>query len=302
MSTKPKVSQKNAPKRSPASDYQLIDSGTFLKLEQVGPFRIVRPAASAVWSPSKSQNEWKDVDARFYRYENGNGEWKVFNSEIKKPWTIKIDEITFNVKLTGFGHLGLFAEQMRNWRHLRDLIAKRVAAGGERPRILNLFAYTGGSTLFAASAGAEVVHLDASKSSVAWARENAASSGLADRPIRWIVDDVKEFVTKELRRGKQYEGIILDPPTYGRGTKNEVWKIETDLVPLLEDLKKLFSNNPLFMLLSSHSPGYTPVSLENQLRQICKGFGGEYKSAEMVIQDSTDKALPSGADCLWQKD
>ncbi len=296
--TKP---QKATSKNTDNVDYHLIDSGGFLKLEQVGPFRIVRPAASAVWAPTLPEKEWQKFDAQFMRYENGNGEWKVVNPEIKKPWTIKIDDITFNVKLTGFGHLGLFAEQMKNWRRLREEIAKHVAKG-EKPRVLNLFAYTGGSSLFAAAAGAEVVHLDASKSSVAWARENAVSSGLAEKPVRWIIDDVKEFVAKELRRGKQYEGIILDPPSYGRGTKNEVWKIEDDLLPLLRDLKKLFSDKPMFLLLSSHSPGYTPVSLENQLRQVCGDWGGQYTSSEMVIRDSTDKLLPSGADCLWFKE
>jgi 23S rRNA (cytosine1962-C5)-methyltransferase len=277
-------------------NYELIDSGNFRKLENVGPFRISRPAPSAVWEPSLSPNDWKkNLSAEFVRYETGNGEWKVFDDAIKKPWRIQIDDITFGLKLTGFGHLGLFPEQLKNWRAIRNLIAGRK----EKTRVLNLFAYTGGSTLFAAAAGAEIVHLDASKSSVTWARENAEASGLADRPIRWIVEDVQEFVQKELRRGKTYEGIILDPPSYGRGHKNQIWQIEDHLVPLLKDLKKLMSESPLFILLSSHSPGYTPISLENQLRQICAERGGTYLAQEMVIPDTTGKFLPSGADCLW---
>ncbi len=320
--------------------YQLLDSGNFMKLEQVGPFRISRPSACAVWDPVLPETEWKKVDAEFKRFSDGNGEWKINNPEIKQPWAINVSDVTFNLKLTGFGHLGIFAEQEKNWLQLRDIISKRKSKmkskrgsemsskvesempSGESFSVLNLFAYTGGSTLFAAAGGAEVVHLDASKSSVAWARENAASSKLEGCPIRWIVDDVQDFVQKEIRRGKKYQGIILDPPSYGRGSKNQVWKIEDHLLPLLKDLQKLMADDFSFMLLSAHSPGYTPISLENQLRQICGewrhslpgaatpagavshggGVGAavdRYDSGEMLIRDKADKALPSGAYCLF---
>lgn len=277
-----------------SSTYKLLDSGNFLKLEQVGPYRIVRPSLSAVWDPSSPDSEWKKIDAEFKRYKDGNGEWLVKNEAIKKPWTIQISDVTFNLKLTGFGHLGIFAEQEKNWRE----IYTRVKSARKPFRVLNLFAYTGGSTLFAAAAGAEVVHLDASKSSVAWARENAESSSLAEKPVRWIIDDVQEFVDKEVRREKQYEAIILDPPSYGRGQKNQVWKIEDHLMPLLKKMKKLMSPDFSFMLLSSHSPGYTPVSLENQLRQVyadqLKSKKVSFDSAEMLITDTHGKSLPSG--------
>jgi len=285
-----------------ASHYQLLDSGNFRKLEQVGPFRLVRPSPSAVWEPALPEKEWKKFDAEFVRYSDGNGDWKVNNPEIKKPWAVKIQGITFQMKLTGFGHLGIFAEQEANWLQIREII-ERTQPTKEKPfRVLNLFAYTGGSTLFAAAAGAEVVHLDASKTSVAWARENAELSGLKDCPVRWIVDDVQEFVEKEIRRGRTYHGIILDPPSYGRGQKNQVWKIEDHLTPLLKNLKKIMDADFGFMLLSSHSPGYTPVSLENQLKQICgAGLKAEFVSGEMVIHSEAGMALPSGAYSLMKR-
>lgn len=284
-----------------------------MKLEQVGPYRVARPSASAVWDTVLPKSEWEKVDAEFQRFSDGNGEWKIFNEKIKNSWAIEVSGITFNLKLTGFGHLGIFAEQEKNWRQIREIISRRVAnrKGDSSFSVLNLFAYTGGSTLFSASGGAEVVHLDASKGSVAWARENAASSKLEGRPIRWIIDDVQDFVQKEIRREKKYQGIILDPPSYGRGSKNQVWKIESHLLPLLKDLQKLMADDFSFLLLSAHSPGYTPISLENQLRQICGGWRKnlstaptkliqKYESGEMLIYDKADKALPSGAYCLYQ--
>lgn len=277
--------------------YQLLDSGHFMKLEQVGPFRVVRPSACAVWDPALPEKEWKRADAEFTRFADGSGEWKIKNPEIKTAWPIQVGDVVFNLKLTAFGHLGIFFEQEKNWRQIHETVAARSRGGGSAFHVLNLFAYTGGSTLFAAAAGAEVVHLDASKSSVAWARENAESSGLSERSIRWIVDDVQEFVQKEIRRGRKYQGIILDPPSYGRGSKNQVWKIEEHLLPLLKNLQKLMADDFSFLLLSAHSPGYTPISLENQLRQICGGSQrpGRYDSGEMVIIEKTGRALPSGA-------
>lgn len=281
--------------------YRLLDSGHFKKLERVGPYRIVRPSACAVWDPVLPKKEWSQVDAEFVRYADGNGEWKIKNDAVKSPWTIDVHGVVFNIKLTGFGHLGIFAEQEKNWLQIREIIERKtpLSAGGPF-QVLNLFAYTGGSTLFSAAAGAEVVHLDASKSAVKWARDNAESSGLAGRPVRWIVDDVQEFVKKELRRGHRYQGIILDPPSYGRGIKNQIWKIEEHLMPLLKDLRLLMAEDFGFILLSAHSQGYTPLSLENQLRQIINGsYRGQYDSGEMVIQDETGKSLPSGAYCLF---
>ncbi len=301
-------------KPAPSRTYQLLDSGHFMKLEQVGPFRISRPSACAVWDPVLPASEWKKVDAEFQRRSDGTGDWKISNPKIKESWPIEIQGIVMNMKLTGFGHLGIFAEQEKNWVQIREIVSKEVASRGasaESFRVLNLFAYTGGSTLFSSAGGAEVVHLDASKTSVQWARENAESSGLGQNPIRWIVDDVQEFVDKEVRRGRTYHGLILDPPSFGRGAKNQMWKIEEHLLPLLKHMTKIMDDDFSFLLLSGHSPGYTPVSFTNQLKQICEPWVAKrrqagakieprYESGEMVILDKTGKSLPSGAYGLFQ--
>lgn len=268
--------------------YKLLDTGGFRKLEQVGPFRLIRPAATAVWDP-RSEVEWdSDVAAEFVRHRDGTGEWRVKDRSVEKPFEIEIEGIRFQIKLTSFGHLGIFPEQLSNWLRFRSIVRPGM-------RVLNLFAYTGGSSLFCAAAGAEVAHVDASRGTVKWASENARVSGLAERPIRWLVDDVKEFVSREVRRGSIYDGIILDPPSYGKGEKKQVWKIETDLMPLLRDLRQIFSGK--FICLSAHSEAYTPVSLKNQLLSV---FGeGSVEAGEMLIEDAGGVALPSGASALW---
>lgn len=278
--------------------YALLDSGGFRKLEQVGPFRLVRPAASAVWEPRLPAKEWSKVDAEFVRHRDGTGEWRVQNTKVQTPFTIDVRGLKFQIKLTSFGHLGIFPEQERNWLRFRELVAALKKAEPD-VRVLNLFAYTGGSTLACASAGAEVAHVDASKGTVKWASENARLTGLADKPVRWLVDDVKEFVARELRRGTKYDGLILDPPSYGKGEKKQVWKIETDLMPLLKDLKKIFSGRAnSFVCLSAHSEAYTPTSLKNQLLRVF-GTDAITEANEMLINDSSDLPLPSGASALW---
>jgi 23S rRNA (cytosine1962-C5)-methyltransferase len=278
--------------------YQLLDSGNFLKLEQVGPFRLVRPAATAVWDPRLPADAWSGAAAEFKRHRDGSGEWKIRDPRAKNPFEIEVHGLRFLIKLTSFGHLGIFPEQARNWLKFRELVAARKIRG-EATRVLNLFAYTGGSTLFCASAGAEVAHVDASKGTVKWASENAKLSGLSERPIRWLVDDVKEFVTREVRRGSKYDAIILDPPSYGKGEKRQVWKIESDLMPLLRDLEKIFSVGPgSFVCLSAHSEAYTPTSLKNQLLSVF-GQNGLTDASEMLIPDQSELPLPSGASALW---
>ena len=289
--------------------YRLLDSGRFVRLEQAGPYRIVRPAAAAIWEPTLPAEEWRNVDFTFHRTEQrsgqARGEWichtKRAKAALNESWPIQFDDIRLLIKFTSFGHIGLFAEQEKNWREIRRIISAQKSQKPHEPiRVLNLFAYTGAATLFAALAGAEAVHLDASKGTVKWARENAEASQLAHHPIRWIVDDAHEFVKKEIRRGSRYHGILLDPPTYGRGADGQVWKIEDHLRPLLKDTALLLENRFLFFLLSSHSPGYTPIALTNILRQTLGERGeGRYDAAEMLIMDSTNKALPSGADCLF---
>lgn len=281
-----------------ASTYQLLDSGKFRKLERIGPYRIARPAASAVWDPQLSASEWLKVDAEFVRFKDGGGEWKTRQSEIKNPFVIQIGPIHFQIKLTSFGHLGIFPEQKSNWEKFGEMVSARTAKG-QKTRVLNLFAYTGGSTMACAHAGAEVAHVDASKGTVKWASENARLSGLESKPIRWLVDDVKEFVARDLRRNAQYEGIILDPPSYGKGEKKQVWKIEQDLMPLLRDLKKMLNpEKGSFVCLSAHSEGYTPVSLSNQLSSVF-GPSSQLTCEEMLIRDNEGRALPSGASALW---
>lgn len=278
--------------------YQLIDSGNFRKLERVGPYVVVRPTLAAVWPVRAEVQEWKTPSAEFVRDHEGGGEWRIHDSKIKEPFWIEVAGVRFKIKLTSFGHLGIFPEQLRHWQTLESWVQKEVAR--ERQiKVLNLFAYTGGSTLVCARAGAEVVHVDASPGTVKWARENAKESSLENAPVRWLVDDVKDFVARELRRETRYQAVILDPPSYGKGEKRQVWKIEQDLVSLLFHLKKLLSRDGENLIcLSAHSEGYTPISLTNQLKTV---FGtGEITSGEMLIEDTGGRPLPSGAGAIWR--
>lgn len=287
--------------------YRLLDSGNFLKLEQLGPYRLVRPAAQAVWRPRLKSEVWAKVDGSFARSAGGDGRWEFpGRSRLPESWPMPVEGLgTLSIKLTDFGHLGIFPEQHDNWQRLTALVQRGVTRGPMQ--VLNLFAYTGGSTLAAARGGAEVVHLDASKTSVAWARENAQLSGLGEAKIRWLVDDVNKFVSRELRRGSRYQGIILDPPSYGRGAKGESWKIETDLVDLLGNLKSLLAEDFSFVLLSAHSHGYTPQALSNLLGEILDLRSGELTAAEMLVKEEAapdappPRLLPSGAYALFCK-
>lgn len=298
------------------STYNLLDCGNFMKLEQVGPWRIARPAAQAVWRPRLPESEWRRVDASFERFKGGDGKWTVHNRKLPQSWLLPCGPVTLNVKLTDFGHLGIFAEQDRNWPRLVDLVeaGRRRIKNPDEFQVLNLFAYTGGSTLACARGGARVVHVDASKTSVAWARENAESSGLGGHPIRWIVDDVRKFVQREVRRGSRYHGIILDPPTYGRGVKGEIWQIEEHLPELLDDLEKILADDFAFIMLCAHSTGYTPIALKNLVTGMLapRGHGienaCEHHAEEMIVEESimgvagstqqSIRQLPSGAMCL----
>jgi 23S rRNA (cytosine1962-C5)-methyltransferase len=281
--------------------YALLDSGNFQKLEQVGPYLLVRPAAQAVWRPRLADAEWQRADAVFSRFSGGDGKWEVRNRKLPEAWTIAMPAVgELVIRLTDFGHLGIFPEQHSNWSRLAELVQERTQRRQET-QVLNLFAYTGGSTLACARAGAAVAHLDASKTSVNWGRENAEQAGLKDKPVRWLVDDVQKFVAREVRRASKYHGIILDPPSFGRGPKGETWKIEEMLPPLLADLGQLLAPDFSFVLLSSHSAGYTPLALTNLLSEICPATTGQLSSGEMVVLDSAGRALPSGASCLFVK-
>ena len=273
--------------------YELLDSGNGAKLERFGEVTLARPCAQAVWQPQRPAR-WKEADATFDR-EEGN-RWHG-RSRLPKEWAIDVDGTRFRLSGTDFGHLGIFPEQRAQWAWIRETVA-----AAHRPlRVLNLFAYSGGSTLAAARAGAEVCHLDASKGMVQWARANAALNGLENHPIRWIVDDAHKFLNREVRRGRRYDGIILDPPTYGRGGNGETYKIERDLTETLRLCRALLSDAPRFLLLSAHTPGHTPVVLSNVLTQALRGLGGAVSAGEMLLTGAPDVfPLPSGAYARWQ--
>ncbi len=282
--------------------YTLIDSGNFQKLEQVGPYRMVRPSPQAVWTPRLGEDQWNRVDARYARFSGGDGKWTFFNKKMKDQFVIDYGGLKLQMDLTDFGHLGLFAEQVSNWQRIRKLCLDGSRDGREF-YVLNLFAYTGGSTLAAAQGGAKVAHVDASKTSVAWARQNAELNDLGSHEIRWLVEDVQKYVAREVRREKKYHGIILDPPSFGRGTKNEVWKIEEHLVPLLDGLKEILADDFKFILLSSHSNGYTPVAMRNLLLPLIGQVPGRFIEEEMLVREKdSGRSLPSGSNTWFIRD
>lgn len=276
-------------------DYELLDSGHGEKLERFGDIHLVRPIAHAIWKPQLSPKIWKEARGRFQRATGGGGRWKWGSKKVPRSWILQVDQQKFVLKTTSFGHLGIFPEQKEQWRW----ITKICQAQTEEIEVLNLFAYTGGSTLAAALGGAKVCHVDAARGSVDWARENANRSSLGSHPIRWIVDDVQIFLKREIKRKRRYHGIILDPPSFGRGKKGETWKIETDLVPLLELCKSVLVDKPLFFLLSCHSPGFTPQVLANLIND-CVPDGGTRAMGEMLLQGESALDLPTGSFARWQ--
>ena len=282
-----------------ASDYALLDSGNGRKLERFGAYVLARPCAQAVWRPRLPPADWEAAHAAFDR-ESGN-RWHS-REKLPDEWIVEVDALRFRLSGTDFGHLGIFPEQRECWRWIGERVqAARAAAGQEPVRVLNLFAYSGGSTLAAARAGAEVCHLDASAGMVEWARANAALNALDQAPIRWIVDDAHKFLARELRRGRRYEGIILDPPSFGRGARGEVYKIERDLPQTLDLCRQLVSAAPRFLLLSAHTPGLTPVVLENLLAERFEDVPGRLASGEMALAGAAGvRPLPSGCMARWQ--
>lgn len=271
--------------------YQLIDTGSAEKLENWGTHLIARPAAQAIWNPKLSSKEWRKATARFTRHPKNL--WKGRNA-LPETWQIEIAGIQFQISPTDFGHLGAFPEQKMQWEWMSDMFsnAKRSL------QVLNLFAHTGGTTLAAAKSGCQVCHVDAAAGINDWARENAALNNLSDAPIRWITDDVRKFLKREIKRDRKYDAIILDPPTFGRGKKGEIFKIETDLQDIMTDCKALLSDDPLFLLLTCHTLGWTPIVLHNLLQEYIKG--GSIESGEMMIEaKDVSKSLPSGCFARW---
>jgi 23S rRNA (cytosine1962-C5)-methyltransferase len=275
--------------------YTLIDSGLGRKLERFGPYLLSRPASQAVWAPQLGKEEWNKAHAIFSR--DNENKW-IKTNELPEVWQIEVAGVVFKTSPTDFGHLGIFPEQKEFWQWIQTTLKERKSQK-QSPRVLNLFAYSGGSTLAAAKAGAAVCHLDASKGMVAWARENAALNQLEQAPIRWIVDDVRKFLARELRRGSQYEAIILDPPTFGRGSKGELFKIEEDIIPLLKECRQLLSPHPLFVLFSCHTPGFSPLVMQHLMSQMMEGLNGSIDVGEMVLSGEGALALPSGTYARW---
>ena len=244
-------------------DYELIDAGNGEKVERWGTVTLRRPDSQVLWPIRQEDQMWKSTDGHYHRNSSGGGHWD-YKRKLPERWTIQYRDLKFHIRPTNFKHTGLFPEQAANWNWMSDLIEKRVKSG-KTVRVLNLFAYTGGATIACAKAGAELCHVDAAKGMVQWARENAEINALDQHPIRWIVDDVFKFVQRELRRGRTYDGILMDPPSYGRGTNGELWKLEDHLAGFLNECSKLLSDEPLFMLLNSYTSGISPTVLKNLL-------------------------------------
>lgn len=276
-------------------DYELLDCGRGEKLERWGDKLLVRPDPQAIWNTPRSHRGWKKPDARYARSSTGGGQWA--DKSVPQRWQIHYRDLTFQVGLMNFKHTGVFPEQAANW----DFARERIQKAGRPVSVLNLFAYTGGATIVCAAAGASVCHVDAAKGMVQWARENAKISGLEDKPIRWIVDDCTKFVEREIRRGRSYDAIIMDPPSYGRGPSGEVWKLEENLYPFVELVAGVLSDNPLFVILNSYTTGLSPSVLTYILQTVIGGkFGGHTVSDELGLPVSaTGLALPCGATGRW---
>ena len=271
-------------------DYEVIDCSKGEKLERWGDYILVRPDPQVIWDTPRKEKGWHKMNAHYHRSKKGGGEWEFF--DLPQQWSIHYRSLTFQLKPFSFKHTGLFPEQAANWDWFSELIKK----AGRPVKVLNLFAYTGGATIAAAAAGASVTHVDASKGMVTWAKENAASSGLADAPIRWIVDDCVKFVEREIRRGNHYDAIIMDPPSYGRGPKGEIWKIEESIHPLVKLCAQLLVDRPLFFLINSYTTGLQPAVLSYLIGTELKRFPGKVTADEIGLPVSSNGlTLPCGA-------
>ena len=276
-------------------DYELLDCGRGEKLERWGDKLLVRPDPQAIWNTPQPHRGWKRPDARYVRSSTGGGQWA--DKSVPQRWRIHYKDLTFNVGLMNFKHTGVFPEQAANW----DFAREQIKHAGRPVSVLNLFAYTGGATIACAAAGASVCHVDAAKGMVQWARDNAKSSGLEDKPIRWIVDDCAKFVEREIRRGRKYDAVVMDPPSYGRGPTGEVWKLEENLYPFVELVAGALSDDPLFVILNSYTTGLSPSVLTYILQTVVGGkFGGRTVSDELGLPvTQTGLALPCGAAGRW---
>ena len=290
------------------TEIEVLDCSGGEKLERWGDRIIVRPDPQVIWQTARTHPGWQAYDARYLRSNDGGGRWERGTKRpsigssgtlVPERWQVRYGDLTFHVGPMNFKHMGLFPEQATNWDFIREKIR-----GADRPlRVLNLFAYTGGATVAAAAAGAEVCHVDAAKGMVAWAKDNAKASGLADRPIRWIVDDCAKFVQREIRRGRRYDGIIMDPPSYGRGPEGEVWKLEESLYPFVELVGGVLCDDPSFVVINSYTTGLSPSVLTYISESVfTRTFGGRSESRELGLPvTESGLILPCGATCRWQR-
>ena len=280
-------------------DYELIDAVDGERLERWDNIILIRPDPQIIWSGKKSDERWHEAHAIYHRSNSGGGYWEQLR-KVPDVWSVKYHDLVFNLKPMGFKHTGLFPEQSVNW----DMCAKAIKNSGRELKVLNLFAYTGGATISALKAGASVTHVDASKGMVSWAKENAVASGVANRPVRWLVDDCLKFVAREIRRGNKYDGIIMDPPSYGRGPNGEVWKLEQNLADLLRSVGELLSDDAVFFLLNSYTGGLSPTILNYMVKNyVVKNRSGSVITDEIGLNvTKRDIVLPCGNTTYWIKE
>ena len=279
-------------------DYELIDTSDGERLERWGDIILIRPDPQIIWSTGKKNPLWRNAHARYHRSNKGGGYWEPYR-KVPDRWTIRYGELVLNIKPMGFKHTGVFPEQAVNW----DFAAEKIINENRPLKVLNLFGYTGCATLACMKAGAVVCHVDASKGMVQWARENAQSSGIADLPVRWLIDDCIKFVQREIRRGNRYDAIIMDPPSYGRGPGGELWKLEEKLFPLVDLCRQVLSDDPAFFILNSYTTGLSPAVMEYLLGvELQKSFGGSVSSDEIGLKvTDTGLILPCGSTAIWEK-
>ena len=278
-------------------DYELLDCSGGERLERWGNVVLIRPDPQVIWNTPKEHPLWHRADARYVRSKEGGGHWEC-RRQLPEAWNINYKDLQFKISPTGFKHTGLFPEQAVNW----DMMREKITGAGRSIKVLNLFAYTGGATLAAASAGASVCHVDAAKGMVHWARENAELSSLAERPIRWIVDDCGKFVEREIRRGNTYDAIIMDPPSYGRGPGGEVWKLEDQIYDLVKRCTGVLSDEPLFFLLNSYTTGLSASAMAYVLGVNMQKFGGGVSAEEIGLPvTASGMVLPCGSSAIWSR-
>jgi len=282
------------------SSYELLDSGEGMKLERFGAYTLARPDPEALWPKRLGNDAWTLADAAYART-GASGAWKT-KKEFPKHWNIEYGGLTFELRPTSFKHVGLFPEQKSHWLWLAAKIKDQGAKNKPPVRVLNLFAYTGGATLAAALAGAEVTHVDSSKVAIAWARKNAELSGLASAPIRWIEDDVLKFLAREIKRGSTYDVVIMDPPAFGHGTGGALWKIERDFYELFARVEKVLSKDPIAVIVNGYTAGYSPITLENNVKRLEESFGGIIETGELALAEAKGgRLLPAGVFSRWSQ-